>query len=629
MGARYSTHMLSRTSRLVSASALCLLVGMSVSPAQAALIGTPQQIAGGLSTPWEVVVVPGDKIYVTELPGRVRVISGGVLQTESILTAPTNTRKFLGLTLHPDYATNKYVYLYHGYTTGGGCSTNPASTPCKNKVVRYTDNGTNLVSPVIILDNIPSDGSHDGGRIKFGPDGKLYVTTGDIHNPTLPQDLASLNGKILRINADGTVPADNPFASQAGRRGEIWTYGHRHPQGIAWNASGEMYESEHGPSGESYTGSIPNRCCRDEINKIDKGTNYGWPSVVGSETATGMRSPIIHSGDSSTWAPAGAAFGNDDQLYVPNLSTATAGHRIRAFAVQSGSVLGQLEYYAGTYGRLRTATYADGQLYFTTSNNSADEKVYRVAVSQRQHPDGTLVRQSNGAIYLLEAGQRRYVPSPNILLSNGLSFSRVKTASSLDTALPAGANLSFREGSLVRPPSGAIYAMDYSESTPQKRHITNYPAFTGLGYTESEVMNVSDPEVSGIASGSIISDTSRHPDGTLVRQSNGAIYLLQADLRRYIPSPNIMTSHSFTFGRVKNITTAETALGTGSNLGFREGTVVRGPTGAIYVIDLNGTTYEKRHITNYPAFLQLGYTESEVMNVSSAELPATDGTSIG
>lgn len=596
-------------------------------PAQASLTGTPQQIASGLSTPWEVVVVPGDKIYITELPGRVRVVSGGALQSTPILSAPANTRKFLGLTLDPAYATNKFVYLYHGYTTGGSCSTDPATTPCKNKVVRYTDNGSNLVSPVTILDNISSDDSHDGGRIKFGPDGKLYITTGDIHNPSLPQNLNSLNGKILRINADGTVPADNPFANQAGRRGEIWTYGHRHPQGIAWNAVGEMYESEHGPTGESYTGSIPNRCCRDEINKIDKGANYGWPTIVGSETAPGMRSPIIHSGDSTTWAPAGAAFGNDDQLYVPNLSTAAAGHRIRAFSVQNGTVFGQTEYYAGTYGRLRTATYADGQLFFTTSNNSADEKVYRVGVNQRQHPDGTLVRASNGAIYLLEAGQRRYIPSPNILTSHGFSFARVKTASSLDTGLSAGPNLTFREGSLVRPPSGAINAIDFS-GTPQKRHITNYPAFTGLGYTESEVMNVSDAEVSGIASGAAISDASRHPDGALVRLSNGAVYVLEALLRRYIPSPNILASHGYSFGRVKSATTADAATGTASNLGFREGTVVRGPTGAIYVIDLNGTTYEKRHITNYPAFVQLGYTESEVLSVSSAELPPANGASI-
>ncbi len=361
-----------KRSLLVLGSILVLAVSpiQAAPTANAALSGTPAQLASGLATPWEIAPLPDGRILVTELPGRVRVIENGSLQPTPALNAAF--RKLLGLALDPNFSANGYVYLYIGY--GSGCSTDPATTGCKNRIDRYTLGGNSLGSPQTIFDNIPSDGNHDGGRIKFGPDGKLYVTTGDIHNPALPPDLNSLNGKILRLNADGSSPSDNPFFGQAGKRGEVYSYGHRHPQGIAWNGANELYETEHGPSGEAYAGG---QGSRDEINKIVPGGNYGWPASRGSVVQSGTIGPIIYSGDSTTWAPSGAGFGPDGQFYVPTLSTAAGGHRIRAFTISGSTVTGQNEYYVGTYGRLRTTTVHEGNLYFGTSNGS--DQVYRVA----------------------------------------------------------------------------------------------------------------------------------------------------------------------------------------------------------------------------------------------------------
>ena len=354
-----------------------LVVGASLvagSQARAALTGTPVQIASGLATPWEIQPLPDGKILITELPGRVRLVQNGTLQAAPVLTASAGHLKYLGLALDPAFGTNSRVYLYQTYTTGGGCST-ALSSPCKSRIWRYTWTGSTLNNGEVIFDNIPSDGNHDGGRLEFGPDGKLYVTTGDIHNHALPQDLSALNGKILRMNPDGSPVADNPFPSPADNRRWVWSLGHRHPQGITWAADGQMYESEHGPSGEQ-----GKPCCRDEVNRIVKGGNYGWPTYVSTDThPAGYIAPIAHSG-TSTWAPSGAAIAADGVLYVPTLSTSTAGHRLKGFALQNGAVAGVTDYFAGTYGRLRTTTASGNDLYFGTSNGGSTDQVRRVSV---------------------------------------------------------------------------------------------------------------------------------------------------------------------------------------------------------------------------------------------------------
>ncbi len=283
------------------------------------MVGDPTVVAGGLQVPWEVVLLPDGRTLVTERPGRVRVIEADGDLRPAPAHSDAAAVKFLGMALHPNFASNRFVYLYVTYAQ--------SQNPNASRVIRFVlDESANFTSPETVFQaGIKSDGNHDGGRIAFGPDGKLYVTTGDVHDPALPQDLDSLNGKILRLEApggpgDGAAPADNPFnaAGELRLRRFVWSYGHRHPQGIDWDVCGRMWETEHGPSGEAYTGSIPNRGSRDEINRIDKGANYGWPLIVGDETRQGMRSPVISSGDSTTWAPGGLTFGPDGRLYAPS-----------------------------------------------------------------------------------------------------------------------------------------------------------------------------------------------------------------------------------------------------------------------------------------------------------------------
>jgi hypothetical protein len=230
---------------------------------------------------------------------------------------------------------------------------------------------------VVFPGPIATDGNHDGGRMAFGPDGKLYVTTGDIHQPELPRDLQSLNGKILRMEADGSVPADNPWVARGGNAAYVWSSGHRHPQGLAWDDRGRLWESEHGPSGENYPGwaGSAGRCCRDEVNLIVKGGDYGWPSASGDDRLEGTIPPVVHAGSQSPWAPGGLAFAGDGKLYMPLL----AGQRLLQLTPDAGSgIAAQAAFFPGA--RLRAARYdpCRGALWFTTDGASA--AVRRVAV---------------------------------------------------------------------------------------------------------------------------------------------------------------------------------------------------------------------------------------------------------
>ena len=133
-----------------------------------------------------------------------------------------------------------------------------------------------------MLDKIPGGPFHDGRRIQFGPDGKLYVTTGKTGNPVLSQNLNSLGGKILRINSDGTIPDDNPWKNLP-----IYSIGHRNPQGIDWDTSKNLFATEHDPSGLRGV-------AHDEVNQIITGENYGWSDIIGDEEKENLKNPILH-----------------------------------------------------------------------------------------------------------------------------------------------------------------------------------------------------------------------------------------------------------------------------------------------------------------------------------------------
>jgi glucose/arabinose dehydrogenase len=238
-------------------------------------------------------------------------------------------------------------------------------------VVRYRDDGAQFVEPKTIVTGIPAARFHAGCRLRFGPDQKLYITTGDATNGKIAQDLANLGGKILRVNDDGTVPNDNPFPHSS-----VWSYGHRNPQGIDWEAaSGLLFETEHGPSG--FDGGSGG----DEVNIVERGKNYGWPVIHHRATHAGMVSPLLEY--TPACAPASAAIWHGDLwfgcLRGENLHHVVLDAKDRRKVVREEKLFGQL-------GRIREVIAGpDGALYFTTSNRDGrgdvrqgDDRIFRL-----------------------------------------------------------------------------------------------------------------------------------------------------------------------------------------------------------------------------------------------------------
>lgn len=327
-----------------------------------AVVENVQLIASGLEAPWAVVLAPDGRLFVTERPGRVRIVrlgAGGGLQTEPWGRVPARAnpdaeRGLLGLALDPDFARNGFVYLYYSYAAPGGATL--------NRLVRMHDTNGSGTDETTLLDNIPGSTNHDGGRIAFGPDGKLYVATGDGEQQARAQDRGSLGGKILRLERDGSVPADNPFAGSP-----VYSLGHRNVQGLAFQPdTGVLYATEHGPSGF-----FP-ACCQDEVNRIEAGANYGWPIVTGKPGDHRFLDPIAWSGNTDTWAPSGAAFATvPGPLRGSFLFAELRGthlHRI-VFTPDGRGIAFEERLLAGQYGRLRDVyEIATGEFLILTSN---------------------------------------------------------------------------------------------------------------------------------------------------------------------------------------------------------------------------------------------------------------------
>lgn len=339
---------------------------------------TAEVVAQNLFVPWSIIFTDPNRIIVSERSGSIRVVENGQLKAEPLITfSEVDARGeegLMGLALDPRYSENSYFYACLAYPKDGGYT---------DKVVRLIDQGQTAKVDATIIDDIPAAQYHAGCEINFGPDGKLYITTGDATNKQIAQDLTSLGGKILRLNADGTIPSDNPFTNSP-----VWSSGHRNPQGIGWHPiTGQLFSSEHGPS--IFDGPAGG----DEINIITKGGNYGWPVVSHEGTADGMISPLLVF--TPAVAPGSLTFYTGDK--TPQLSNNAVVGLLRGEGILRVVLeppdFNQVVLYQKLpgidFGRIREVTTGpDGYLYFTTSNRDGrgtvepnDDKIYRLVAN--------------------------------------------------------------------------------------------------------------------------------------------------------------------------------------------------------------------------------------------------------
>jgi glucose/arabinose dehydrogenase len=326
-----------------------------------------ETVASNLEVVWSIVFTADNRMFFTERPGRVRVIENGKLRADSFFVVPdvepTGENGLMGMTLHPNFAENHFVYLAYAYREASGGDQ-------KVRVRRYRENGTTLIEPKTIIENIPAARYHSGTRLKFGPDGKLYITTGDATNQSEAQKLNTLAGKTLRLNDDGGVPEDNPFVNQKNARPEIWTYGHRNAQGMDFQPeSGLMFQTEHGPSLIDGV-SLFKRTGGDEVNIVERGKNYGWAKISHDMKRDGMETPIVQY--SPAIAPASGMFYRGamfPELKNNFLFGALKGESIVRLVLDNRKIVSQDKLLTKQYGRIREIAEApDGSIYFSTSN---------------------------------------------------------------------------------------------------------------------------------------------------------------------------------------------------------------------------------------------------------------------
>ena len=337
-----------------------------------------ETFVSGLEVPWSLAFTSPTRLLVTERPGRVRVVENGVLRQKPLAVLADveagGESGLMGMTLAPDYARSRHVYLAYAYDAAKGSEV---------RIVRFRDDGDALSERTVILEKIPAARNHAGCRIRFGPDGKLYVTTGDATDREIAQDMKSLGGKTLRLNPDGTIPADNPFPGSP-----VYSLGHRNAQGLDWEPrSGLQFQSEHGPSGFDGPGG------GDEVNIVEAGKNYGWPIVHHRQSRPDFVSPLLEY--TPAVAPAGASFSRGELLpsfrgdfFFTNLRGERL-IRVRLDPANPRRVAETEELLTGVYGRLRDVVSGpDGALYVATSNRdgrgnprAGDDRVLRVVES--------------------------------------------------------------------------------------------------------------------------------------------------------------------------------------------------------------------------------------------------------
>lgn len=336
----------------------CMLVEEGFGPEGSESVQA-EVVVDGLEVPWGIAFIDGSDMLVTERPGRIRLVEDGALADEPVATieaAAGGEGGLLGIAAHPDFAANRFFYVYY--------TTEQDGAPV-NRVERWTlaDDRQSASRDRVILDDIPASRFHNGGRLRFGPDGMLYIGTGDAQQPELSQDRGSLAGKLLRVTPEGEVPPDNPFPDSP-----VYLTGIRNTQGFAWPDDTTVWLADHGPSGEM------GRTGHDEVNVAAAGDNLGWPPIYGCETNEGMVTPSL------TWdeavPPGGAAISRGQAIpdWQGDLILGTLGSRhLHRVALDGERVAEHAVYLQGDppdgYGRLREVIVGpDDALYVTTSN---------------------------------------------------------------------------------------------------------------------------------------------------------------------------------------------------------------------------------------------------------------------
>jgi len=317
-----------------------------------------QEVVTGLEVPWGIAFLPNRDMLVTERPGRVRLVRDGKLVEKPVATidvTDSGEDGLLGIATHPNFGENRFFYLYYTADRNGSQV---------NRVQRWqlSENGLTASPDKVIVDNIPVAQFHNGGRIRFGPDGMLYIGTGDAREPQSSQDINSLAGKILRVTPDGQIPQSNPF-----EKSPVYISGIRNTQGFDWRDESTLWVTDHGPSGDL------GRSGHDKVSVARAGDNLGWPTIYRCESREGLVTPSI------VWRqalpPGGAAIytGNSIPEWKGSLLIATLRsenlQRVVFNPKSPQQVTRHEVYLQGKYGRLREAIMGpDGELYVTTSN---------------------------------------------------------------------------------------------------------------------------------------------------------------------------------------------------------------------------------------------------------------------
>jgi glucose/arabinose dehydrogenase len=345
--------------RLLLSVAAASVAALAVLPSAAqAALGSPSVVASGLNVPWGLAFLPdGDALVSERATGKIKRIPRGGGTPRTVMTIPGVAKNFgegglLGIAVSPRYSSDRLVYAY--YTSGRD-----------NRVVRFRLGGRVRT----VLTGIVRAGNHNGGRIGFGPDGMLYIGTGDAGDEGASQRRGSLNGKILRVRGDGSVPSSNPFSGSP-----VWSLGHRNVQGLSWDGAGRLWATEFGQSR------------RDEVNLIRKGANYGWPTVEGQGDTQGGRftNPAL------TWTTAEASPSGDAVVGSTLYVGALRGTRLWQVPLNGTSVGSPTAAFEGRYGRIRTVVAAPGgeAIWITTSNRdgygqsrSGDDRILSVPIT--------------------------------------------------------------------------------------------------------------------------------------------------------------------------------------------------------------------------------------------------------